>query len=324
MIKGKRVVCVFDLGILLFSVSLDLLVMWFKNLRVYQITEPLNLQIDSLERALIEHKFTPCVGQEAVKMGFTYPLHPSIKSYVHQQQDLFLFALKRQEKVLPAAVITEEMQPRLDALEAEKGRPLGRKEKQALKEEITQALLPRAFSKSSVTTALYDAKNQWFIVNTGSAGKAEDLLAMLRKALGSLPALPWIDQNQLSQSMQHWLSNQGLPTGYQLGNEAELKAPDEEGAKVKFSNHLLTAAEVQSHLEDKLVTKLELAIPELLNFQICEDGSLKKLKFHEIIADKNDELGWDDLVLRLDADLLVMANELDSLLRAIRQQVQPS
>jgi hypothetical protein len=28
--------------------------------------------------------------------------------------------------------------------------------------------------------------------------------------------------------------------------------------------------------------------------------------------------------LRLDADLLVMANELDSLLRAIRQQVQPS
>ena len=90
--------------------------MWFKNLRVYQITEPLNLEIDSLERALIEHKFTPCVGQEAVKMGFTYPLHQSIKSYVHQQQELFLFALKRQEKVLPAAVIAEEMQPRLDAL----------------------------------------------------------------------------------------------------------------------------------------------------------------------------------------------------------------
>ncbi len=296
--------------------------MWFKNLRVYQITEPLNLNIERLEQALAEHKFTPCMGQEAVKMGFTYPLHQSIKSYVHQQQELFLFALKRQEKVLPAAVVNEELQPKIDALEQEKGRPLGRKEKQALKEELIQALLPRAFSKSSVTTALYDAKNQWFIVNTSSASKAEDLLALLRKALGSLPALPWIDANQLTQAMQHWLTNEGLPAGYQLGHEAELKAPDEEGAKVKFSNHLLTAAEVQSHLEDKLVTKLELTLPEQVSFQVCDDGSLKKLKFHELIADKNDELGWDDLILRLDADLLVMANELNAVLQAIKQQVQ--
>ncbi len=55
--------------------------------------------------------------------------------------------------------------------------------------------------------------------------------------------------------------------------------------------------------------------------QIAEDGGLKKLQFHELIADKNDELGWDDLVLRLDADLLVMAKELNQLLHTIRRQV---
>ena len=157
--------------------------MWFKNLRVYQITEPLDLQIESLERALSEHKFTPCVGQEAVKMGFTYPLHPSIKSYTHQQQDLFLFAIKRQEKVLPAAVINEEMQPRIDALEAEKGRPLGRKEKQALKEEITQALLPRAFSKSSVTTALYDAKKPVVYCQHGLCQQSRRFIVIIEKSL---------------------------------------------------------------------------------------------------------------------------------------------
>ncbi|WP_306521110.1 recombination-associated protein RdgC [Rheinheimera sp.] len=295
--------------------------MWFKNLRVYQITEALNLEPEALERALQEHKFSPCTGQEAVKMGFTYPLHHSIKQYHHQQAHLHLFAVKRQEKVLPAAVINEELQPKIDALEAEKGRPLGRKEKNALKEELVQMLLPRAFSRSSVTTALYDAQNQWFIVNSSSAGRAEEVLSLLRKTLGSLPALPWIDQNQLNLAMQQWLTNTGLPQGFVLGNEAELKAPDEEGAKVKFSNHLLTAAEVQSHLEDKLVTKLELALENQISLMVCEDGSLKKLRFHEMLANSNDELGWDDMVLRLDADLLVMANELATVLKAIRQSV---
>ncbi|MCL5459714.1 recombination-associated protein RdgC, partial [Loigolactobacillus coryniformis] len=92
------------------------------------------------------------------------------------------------------------------------------------KEELIQTLLPRAFSRSTVTQAIYDDKNNWFIVNTSSASRAEDLLALLRKALGSLPAVPWIDSNQLSQSMQQWLSNQALPTGFSLGHDAELKA----------------------------------------------------------------------------------------------------
>ena len=296
--------------------------MWFKNIRVYQVAEPLQLEPTALETALSAFKFSPCTGQEAVRSGFTTPLHPLVGQYHYQLDQLWFFAIKRQEKVLPAAVIQEELQPKIDALEQERGKPLGRKEKQALKEELVQTLLPRAFSRSSVTQAFYDAKRQRLIVNTSSASKAEDLLALLRKALGSLPALPWIDANQLTQAMQHWLTNQGLPAGYQLGQEAELKAPDEEGAKVKFSNHLLTAAEVQSHLEDKLVTKLELTLPEQVSFQVCDDGSLKKLKFHELIADKNDELGWDDLILRLDADFLVMANELNAVLQAIKQQVQ--
>lgn len=298
--------------------------MWFKNLRIYQITEPLALNAATLPLALAEHKFSPCTGQEQVKMGFTFPLHHSIQQYHHQQQHLHLFAVKRQEKVLPSAVIDEELQPKIEALELDKGRSLSRKEKQALKEEIIQILLPRAFSRSTVTTALYDEKNQWFIVNSSSATRAEEVLSLVRKALGSLPAQPWIDQNQLNLAMQHWFSNQDLPTGFTLGHEAELKAPDEEGAKVKFSNHVLTADEVQSHLEDKLVTKLEFLLAEKVSLLLCDDGSVKKLKFHEMLTNQNDELGWDDMVLRLDADLLVMADEIALVLTALKQAITQS
>ena len=206
--------------------------MWFKNIRVYKLSAPLSTDPQQLEDALAEFKFAPCTGQEAVKTGFSFPLHASIKQYCHPMAQGWLFAVKRQEKVLPAAVINEELQPKIDAMAAEQGRSLSRKEKQSLKEELIQTLLPRAFSRSTLTHGYYDAEHNWLVINTGGAGKAEDILALLRKALGSLPALPWLDNHKLNSHLQLWLQDQALPEGFALGNDAELKAPDEEGAKV--------------------------------------------------------------------------------------------
>ena len=294
--------------------------MWFKNVRVYKLSAPLSTDIAAWEQALVEFKFTPLTAQEAVRSGFSFPLHASIKQYCHACQHLMFFAVKRQEKILPAAVINEEMQPKLEALEQEKGRPLSRKEKQSLKEELQQSLLPRAFSRSSLTQGYYDPQNQWIVINSGSASKAEDVLALLRKALGSLPALPWLDNHKLNSSLQLWLQNKALPEGFALGSDAELKAPDEEGAKVKFSNHLLSADEVQSHLQDKLVTSISLEQHEGLALAITDDGAVKRIKFHDVLTGQNEELGWEDLVTRLDADLMLMAAALNSALLSISQQ----
>lgn len=295
--------------------------MWFKNARVYRLSAPLSTDLAVWEAALAEFKFSPLTAQELVRSGFSFPLHQSIKHYCHALDALLFFAVKRQEKILPAAVINEEMQPRLDALEQEKGRPLSRKEKQALKEELQLSLLPRAFSRSSLTQGYYDAQNQWLVINTSSASKAEDILALLRKALGSLPALPWLDNHKLNTNLQLWLQNKALPQGFELGNDAELKAPDEEGAKVKFSNHLLSADDVQSHLQDKLVTSISLQRNDSLSLQITDDGALKRLKFHDLLTGQNDELGWEDLPARLDADLLLMASALNQTLLSISQQL---
>ena len=294
--------------------------MWFKNVRVYKLSAPLSTDIAAWEQALVEFKFTPLTAQEAVRSGFSFPLHASIKQYCHACQHLMFFAVKRQEKILPAAVINEEMQPKLEALEQEKGRPLSRKEKQSLKEELQLSLLPRAFSRSSLTQGYYDPQNQWIVINSGSASKAEDVLALLRKALGSLPALPWLDNHKLNNSLQLWLQNKALPEGFALGSDAELKAPDEEGAKVKFSNHLLSAEEVQSHLQDKLVTSISLEQHEGVSIVVTDDGAVKRIKFHDVITGQNEELGWEDLVTRLDADLMLMAASLNSALLSISQQ----
>lgn len=295
--------------------------MWFKNVRVYKLSAPLTTDLPVLETALAEFKFTPCTGQEALRTGFSFPLHPSIKQYCHQQQQKWFFAVKRQEKVLPAAVVNEELQPKIEAAEQEQGRSLSRKEKQALKEDLIQSLLPRAFSRSQLTQGYYDAEHQWLVINTSSASKAEDILALLRKALGSLPALPWLDNHKLNTHLQLWLQHKALPGNFQPGSEVELKAPDEEGAKVRFSNHLLSADEVQTHLQDKLVTRINLQQAEGLGLTVTDDGGIKQLSYPDSLTEHNDELGWDDLIARLDADLLLMTDSLNQALLAISQQV---
>jgi recombination associated protein RdgC len=295
--------------------------MWFKNIRVYKLSDALSTDVAAWEQALAEFKFMPLTAQELVRTGFSYPLHPSIKQYCHQCQQLLFFAVKRQEKILPATVINEEMQPKLEALEQDKGRPLSRKEKQSLKEEVQLSLLPRAFSRSTLTQGYYDPENQWLVINSSSAAKAEDVLALLRKALGSLPALPWLDNHKLNASLQLWLQNKALPQGFVQGSDAELKAPDEEGAKVKFSNHLLTTDEVQSHLQDKLVTSISLEQREGISFAITDDAAVKRIKFHDLLTAQNEELGWEDLIARMDADLILMANALNQALLSISQQL---
>ena len=294
-----------------------------KNARIYRLSAPLPVTAETLEQALSEFKARPLTAQEFTHTGFCQPLHSSIKPLVTELLNgVLVVVVKTTQKILPAAVIAEELQPQLEALELEKGRPLSRKEKQVLKEDLQQSLLPRAFSRSTITRAYIDMAGNQIIVDTRSASKAEDVLALLRKAIGSLPALPWLDNHKLNGQLQLWLQNKGLPAELDLGHNAQLKAPDEEGAKAKFDNHLLSADEVQSHLQDKLVTKLQLSKQDVCDFTVTDDGALTAIKWADAITAKNDEMGYEDLQARIEADLYLLTTELRRVLMAVQGSVE--
>lgn len=294
-----------------------------KNARIYRLSAPLPVTAETLEQALSDFKARPLTAQESAHTGFCQPLHSSIKPLVTELLNgVLVVAIKRTEKLLPAAVINEELQPLVTAAEQEKGRPLSRKEKQQIKEELQQSLLPRAFSRSSITRAYIDMAGNQIIVDTASASKAEDALALLRKAIGSLPALPWLDNHKLNSQLQLWLQNQALPVELELGHNAQLKAPDEEGAKAQFANHLLSAEEVQSHLQDKLVTKLQLSKQDVCDFTVTDDGAITGIKWADAITAKNDEMGWEDLQARIEADLYLLTTELRRVLADIQGVVE--
>ncbi|QSX29070.1 recombination-associated protein RdgC [Shewanella cyperi] len=292
--------------------------MWFKNLTLYRFNKPVSLDAETLEKALADFTFSPCSSQDISKFGFSKALGKQGDALVHSANNRHLICATKEEKILPGQVIKEALEEKVGQLEAEENRKLTKKEKDALKDEITTSLLPRAFSRRSQIHALILPEINMILVDSSSATKAEELLALLRKAIGSLPVIPVSFEQPLEVQLTEWLKQGHAPAPFEMQDEAELKAVADEGGIVRFKQQVLTEDEVLAHLETgKQVTKLALHFGQSIAFLLQADASLKRLKFSEEFRAGNDEVGNDDPMARLDADFALMGSELVALMTSL-------
>lgn len=285
--------------------------MWFKNLQIYRFTRPFELNAETLEPLLKGLLFVPCGSQEISKFGFVSPFGRESDLLVHEAQGQLLLCAKREDKLLPGPVVKEALQERIDQLEADQGRALKKKEKEALKEEVLMQLLPRAFTRTSQTHLWINAQDNYLVVDAGSAKKADDVLSLLRKAIGSLPVVPLSLADPAEITMTEWLNAGAAPGSFVLEEEAELRSALEHGGIIRCKQQDLTSDEIKAHLlADKLVTKLALNWAETVSFVLGDDLGIKRLKFSEELREQNDDVVSEDKAARLDADFSLMTGEL--------------
>ena len=284
---------------------------WFKNVMIYRLTKSLDWTSQTLQTALEQEIFHPCGQSDMSKFGWTNPLRGSELLHFSVGKQILLLA-RKEEKILPSHVVKRELDERVKLLEEKENRKLKKTEKQALKDDVTAMLLPRAFSKPQQTAIWIDSETNLIYVDAASSKRAEDTLALLRKSLGSLPVVPLAFANEPTTVMTDWIAQDNLPEYLTALEEAELKAPDD--AVIRCKNHPLDSEEILSHLQKgKLVTKLALDWDEHLSFVLNDDGSLKRLKFADQIREKNDDILKEDYAQRFDADFVLMAGELAKL-----------
>ena len=289
--------------------------MWFKNLAIYRFNKPFSVDADTLENAIDAFRFSPCSSQDISKFGFSNAFGKHGETLVHCANNCFLIQATKEEKILPSQVIKEAMDEKIAHLETEENRKLTKKEKDALKDEITTTLLPRAFSRRQQIQGIILPEQQLLLIDSSSSAKAEELLALLRKALGSLPVIPVSFAAPLEQQMTEWLKGGSAPAPFDIQDEAELKSINDDGGIVRFKQQDLSEDEVLAHLNTgKQVHKLALNYGQAVAFLLSSDVSVKRLKFSEEFRAGNDEVGNDDPAARLDADFALMTGELTSLL----------
>ena len=288
--------------------------MWFKNLYLFKFEKNFTLNAEELHDELLKKPFAPCSATQRESLGWVAPIG-SGDSMTHSSSKNILITMARQERILPAVVVKEALQEKVEAIQDAENRKVGAKEKKELREEIEDQLLPRAFTRTQKVDAWIDPKNGWLILNTASAPRAEEFATLLRKTLGSLPiGLP---QSEVSPAvaMTQWLSTCELPAPFTLGYECELKNQGDDKGTAVFKQHDLTLDEIQTSLEaGKSVSKLAIEWDEKISFVLTEDLQIKKLKFLDVLDEQLKDNNPQTHEEHLDIEFALMTGEVAGLL----------
>lgn len=291
--------------------------MWFRNLQLYRLIETFEHSPESLHDALGRRAFKPCAGLDTYSMGWVPPAGREATQLVHAGDGRMLLCLRREDRILPSAVVREHVEDKAEAVALAESRPVGRKEKQRIKDEVIVELLPRAFTRSSHLYAYIDPQARWVVVDSGTAKKAEELLSALRETLGSLRLKPIAVNQAPSSVLTRWLETSPA-AGFTLGDECELKEPVDKGGVMRGRRMDLESAEVKSHLDAGMrAAKLAVEWQERIGCILGDDLGIRRLRFLDLIMQEAGDVDADDALARFDADFALMGMELARFIPAV-------
>ncbi len=286
--------------------------MWFKNIQLYRLTTPLNIDHPKLEAQLSRGPFIKCPSNQPMSRGWASPRNDG--ELVFSLGGQWLIALAVEQRLLPSSVVNEEVKERAEGIEAQQGYAPGRKQLKELKERVTEELMPRAFTSRRSTFVWIDPVNGWFCVDASSPAKGEEVIEHLRHCLDEFPLTMLHTNLSPVSAMADWLAGGEAPEGFTIDRDCELKACSEEKSSVRYARHPLDGdvieGEVKAHLAGgKLPTKLALTWDERISFILTEKLEIKHLAFLDLLMEQAEKTA-EHASEQFDADFALMTGEL--------------
>lgn len=288
--------------------------MWYKNAIIYMFPEGWQPEA-GLNEKLEQAAFTPCMGFDWFSEGFVPPT-PFSSDFVFTAKNSNRVCLKHEEKVLPSATVRDLVHEKVAEIQEAEARNVGHEEKQQLKEQITDDLLPRALTQSRRTEAIFDTERGYLLVNEASDKRAEQMLIKLREALGGLKvSLPHTRESP-SSLMTEWLLQGHAEGGFELGYNVLLQGVGDVVPKVKISKKDLTTAEVIKHAQNGMqVVELELEWREQISFTLTQNFALKRIQFLDVLQEEAEQ--GDDTASLMFASQIIMVEALGEMINEL-------
>ena len=279
---------------------------------MYRLGAPFGHGAAELETALETRRFRPCGPVEVATLGWSAPLGEDTAALVHAVGGCLLLCLRKQERLLPSAAVAEAVDERIMEIEAGESRDVGRAERRALREQVTDEMLPRAFTRSRRTLLYVDTEGGWLVVDAASAAQAEEAVSLLRQTLETLPAKPPAPRNPPAVLLTAWLLDGSAPADFVPAEACELRDSEDSGRVIRCKGQDLGSEDIRNLLRAGMqVVKLALNWDERLSFVLADDLSLKSLRVGDALLETVEDA--DDPVARLDAEFALLALQLREL-----------
>jgi len=201
-----------------------------------------------------------------------------------------LIVCDKQEKLLPASVINQELKRRIAQIETEQGYKVGKKMKRDLKEQITEELYVKAFTVSKFYNVWINTDHDLMCIETTSESVADNVMSQLIKDLD------WRGNRFVTNRPADFLMRQLILSddssvgNFSLGASCVLQDRDENGKKITYENESLNSGVVSNYvMEGKKPVKLEVMIDggECI-FTIDNNYVISKITLPDIVENRSD------------------------------------
>ncbi|HEY8518986.1 MAG TPA: recombination-associated protein RdgC [Gammaproteobacteria bacterium] len=288
----------------------------FRSVRFFSLHTPWPESEQALADKLATVPFTPCPPFLDQSSGFEPPAGDEQGPLARRVHGADLFRLRSQTRLLPAAAVNEALEARIAEYRARTGEEPSRRARRILREQTRDELRPKALLKSQRTHALCLLNERIIAVGTAAESRAERFVEQLRAALGTLTVKPLAFKRPFEEFLHAAFTGNG-PRELVLGRECALIDAAEGKSKVRWQDADLAHAAVRQCLADGMrLTHVALELPGTMSFVLNRDGVVSKLR---VAAEDPPATPDEDPLARLDAQLVLLAGALRSLLAALER-----
>jgi recombination associated protein RdgC len=196
--------------------------MWFKNLQLYRLPAPWNIDLARLEELWrVAPSSSARATSRSAAAGFAAQGRRAGLSQLNRQ---WLLALSVEQRLLPSSVVNEEVRERAEAIEQQQGYAPGRKQLKELKRTRHRGTDAARLHPSPQHLRL-DRSAKWLVLRRRQQpGKAEEVIEHLRHCLDEFPLTLLHTQLSPQSAMADWLAGGDAPAGFTIDRDCELKS----------------------------------------------------------------------------------------------------
>ena len=288
----------------------------FRNVRYYRLEGPWPDSEKALSKKLESAAFESCGPLTERSSGFVPIDADTDDSLARRVNGADLLRLRSQSRLLPPAVIAEELETRIQEYRERMNEAPSPREKRRMKAEARDELLPKAMLKSDRIWGYYDLKEKVIGIDVLHDAAAERFLRRLRAAIDGADIRPLQFARPVDELLAAIFFNDA-PTQFALGRECRMQDLGDASSVVRWSDFDLNDPGIRNHVAHGMrLTHLAIEYDSTMSFVLNEQGVISKMRFIGMDDDGEDHL---DPLARLDAEFALINGTLRRLLADLQK-----